>query len=147
MPSSSEVLARIFRTEEQAPATLRGYFLSWGEVNAGELREQVERFLAAATATDGDRDGWVAGPPGGYAEAAGLPQRVERERLLVFLDELAAQLRGRLRGGGSAALLQGWARQVDQCAARVAALRIQPRHALQSLGSALRRSAGTVRGG
>ena len=142
-----EVLARIFRTEEQAPDTLRGFFLSWGEVDAGELREQVERFLAAATATDGDRDGWVAGPPGGYAEAAGLPQRVERERLLVFLDELAAQLRARLRGGGSPALLQGWARQVDQCAARVAALRIQPRHALQSLGSALRRSAGTVRGG
>jgi DNA polymerase-3 subunit gamma/tau len=142
-----EVLARIFRTEEQAPDTLRGFFLSWGEVDAGELREQVERFLAAATATEGDRDGWVAGPPGGYAEAAGLPQRVERERLLVFLDELAAQLRVRLRGGGSAALLQGWARQVDQCAARVAALRIQPRHALQSLGSALRRSAGTVQGG
>ena len=142
-----EVLARIFRTEEQAPDTLRGFFLSWGEVDAGELRGQVERFLAAATATDGDRDGWVAGPPGGYAEAAGLPQRVERERLLVFLDELAAQLRARLRGGGSPALLQGWARQVDQCAARVAALRIQPRHALQSLGSALRRSAGTVRGG
>ena len=142
-----EVLARIFRIEEQAPGTLRSYFLSWGEVDAGELRAQVERFLAAATATDGDRDGWVAGPPGGYAEAAGLPQRVERERLLVFLDELAAQLRVRLRGGGSPALLQGWARQVDQCAARVAALRIQPRHALQSLGSALRRSAGTVRGG
>lgn len=142
-----EVLTRIFRTEQRPGATLRGFFLSWGEVDADQLRDQVERFLAAATAPDDDRDGWVAGPPGGYAEAAGLPQRVERERLLVFLDELAEQLRVRLRGGGSPALLQGWARQVDQCAARVAALRIQPRHALQSLGSALRRSAGTVRGG
>ena len=75
-------------------------------------------------------------------EAAGLPERVERERLLVFLDELAEQLRVRLRGGGPPALLQDWTRQVDQCAARVAALRIQPRHALQSLGSALRRAAG-----
>ena len=142
-----EVLARIFRTEQPAGGTLRGFFLSWGEVDAGELREQVARFLAAATAPHDDRDGWVAGPPGGYAEAAGLPQRVERERLLVFLDELAEQLRAHLRGGGPPALLQGWARQVDQCAARVAALRIQPRHALQSLGSTLRRGAGTVQGG
>ncbi len=145
-----EVLTRIFRQDEQAAGTagtLRGFFLSWGDVDAQQLREQVDRFLAAASGRDDDRDGWVAGPPGGYAEAAGLPQRVERERLLAFLDELAEQLRVRLRGGGQPALLQGWARQVDQCAARVAALRIQPRHALQSLGSALRRTAGAGQGG
>ena len=145
-----EVLTRIFRQDEQAAGTagtLRGFFLSWGDVDAQQLRVQVDRFLAAASGRDDDRDGWVAGPPGGYAEAAGLPQRVERERLLAFLDELAEQLRVRLRGGGQPALLQGWARQVDQCAARVAALRIQPRHALQSLGSALRRTAGAGQGG
>ena len=145
-----EVLTRIFRQDEQAAGTagtLRGFFLSWGDVDAQQLRAQVDRFLAAASGRDDDRDGWVAGPPGGYAEAAGLPQRVERERLLAFLDELAEQLRVRLRGGGQPALLQGWARQVDQCAARVAALRIQPRHALQSLGSALRRTAGAGQGG
>ena len=141
-----EVLTRIFRQDEQAGATLRGFFLAWGDVDARQLRDQVDRFLAAATEA-GDRDGWVAGPPGGYAEAAGLPERVERERLLAFLDELAEQLRVRLRGGGPAALLKNWAGQVDQCAARVAALRIQPRHALQSLGSALRRTAGAERGG
>ena len=141
-----EVLARIFRRDEPAASTLRGFLLSWGDLDAQQLREQVERFLAAA-GRDDDCDGWVAGPPGGYAEAAGLPQRVERERLLAFLDELAEQLRGRLRGGGPPALLQGWARQVDQCAARVAALRIQPRHALQSLGSALRRSGAAGQGG
>ena len=126
--------------------TLRGFFLSWDEVDAQQLREQVERFLAAAAGC-GDRDGWVAGPPGGYAEAAGLPQRVERDRLLVFLDELAEQLRIRLRGGAPPALLHDWARHVDQCAARVAALRIQPRHALQSLGSTLRRCTGAAQGG
>jgi DNA polymerase-3 subunit gamma/tau len=143
----NEVLTRIFRQEGQDGATLRSFFLSWGDVDGRQLRDQVARFLAAATEPNGDRDGWVAGPPGGYAEAAGLPERVERERLLLFLDELAEQLRVRLRGGVPAALLQQWAGQVDQCAARVAALRIQPRHALQSLGSTLRRTAGAAQGG
>ena len=143
----NEVLTRIFRREGQAEGTLRAFFLAWSDVDSHQLRDQVDRFLAAATATGDDCDGWVAGPPGGYAEAAGLPQRVERERLLVFLDELAEQLRVRLRAGGPAARLQAWARQVDQCAARVAALRIQPRHALQSLGGELRRTAGAAQGG
>ena len=147
LAQQNEVLTRIFRHQEGEGGTLRGFYQSWGDVDGRQLRGQVDRFLAAATAADGDGDGWVAGPPGGYAEAAGLPQRVERERLLAFLDELAEQLRVRLRAGGPPAPLQSWARQVDQCAARVAALRIQPRHALQSLGSALRHSARTVQGG
>ena len=147
LAQQNEVLTRILRQEQGEGGTLRGFYLSWGDVDAQQLRDQVDRFLAAATGLDGNREGWVAGPPGGYAEVAGLAQRVERERLLAFLEELAEQLRMRLREGGPPALLQHWARQVDQCAARVAALRIQPRHALQSLGIALRRSAGTVQGG
>ena len=147
----NEVLARIFRQEQhegqdEYGRTLRGFFQSWGDVDVQQLRDQVDRFLAAATGS-GDDDGWVAGPPGGYGEASGLPERVDRERLLAFLDELTEQLRARLRGGGPPALLQAWAGQVDQCAARVAALRIQPRHALQSLGGALRRTAGVAQGG
>ena len=142
LAQQNQVLTRIFRQDEQAAPSLRSFFLSWGDVDAQQLREQADRFLAAVTGGEDDHDDWVAGPPGGYAEAAGLPQRVERERLLVFLDELAEQLRARLRAGGPPALLQDWAGQVDQCAARVSELRVQPRHALQSLGSALRRNNG-----
>ena len=86
--------------------------------------------------------GWIAGPPGGYAHAAGLPERLERERLLAFLEQLSEELRTQLRQGRPPALLQSWAWQVDQCVARMTALRIQPRHALQGLGSALRAAAG-----
>ncbi len=132
-----EVLTRIFRQDERAGDSLRSFFLSWHEVGAGKLHDQVTAFLAAVTDHSADRQGWISGPPGGYAQAAGFPERVERERLLAFLDELAEELRMRLGAGGPPALLHSWALQVDQCMKRVSTLRIQPRHALQSLGSTL----------
>ena len=136
-----EVLTRIFRRDERAEGSLRSFFLSWQEGETGTLQGQVTGFLDAVTERGADRQGWIAGPPGGYAHAAGFPERTERERVLAFLDELTEELRGRLRGGGPSALLHSWAQQVDQCAERVSTLRIHPRHALQSLGGALRAAA------
>lgn len=142
IPQQREVLRRIFRREEQADASLRDYFLTWQEFGAELLTGQVNRFLAAVTdpAPAGQRR--PGGPPGGYLQAAGLPERLERERLLAFLEQLAEELRARLRRSGAPALFHTWARQVDQCAARVTELRIQPRHALQDLGCALRAAPG-----
>ena len=137
-----EVLRRIFRREPEPAASLRDYFLTWQEFGAERLSAQVTRFLAAVTDRPPDGQAWVAGPPGGYAHAAGLPERLERERLLAFLEQLSEELRTQLRQGRPPVLLHAWARQVDQCVARVTTLRIQPRHALQSLGSTLRAAAG-----
>ena len=137
-----EVLRRIFRREQETPSSLRDYFLTWQEFGAESLSAQVTRFLAAVTDPPPSGQRWIAGPPGGYAHAAGLPERLERERLLAFLEQLSEELRTQLRQGRPPALLQSWAWQVDQCVARMTALRIQPRHALQGLGSALRAAAG-----
>ena len=137
-----EVLRRIFRREPEPAASLRDYFLTWQEFGAERLSAQATRFLAAVTDPPPKGQPWIAGPPGGYAHAAGLPERLERERLLAFLEQLSEELRTQLRQGRPPALLQAWAWQVDQCVARVTALRIQPRHALQGLGSALRAAAG-----
>jgi DNA polymerase-3 subunit gamma/tau len=137
-----EVLRRIFRREQETPSSLRDYFLTWQEFGAESLSVQVTRFLAAVTDPPPSGQRWIAGPPGGYAHAAGLPERLERERLLAFLEQLSEELRTQLRQGRPPALLQSWAWQVDQCVARMTALRIQPRHALQGLGSALRAAAG-----
>ena len=136
-----EVLRRIFRRKEEEFTSLRGFFLLWQEFSTERLHGQVTRFLAAVTDPVPEGQGWVAGPPGGYARAAGLPERLEREGLLAFLEELAEELRAQLRRGWAPALLRVWAEQVDQCVARVTTLRIQPRHALQSLASALRSAA------
>lgn len=137
-----EVLRRIFRREPEPAASLRDFFLTWQEFGGERLSAQVTRFLAAVTDPPPDGQSWIAGPPGGYAHAAGLPERLERERLLAFLEQLSEELRIQLRQGRPPALLQAWARQVDQCVARVTTLRIQPRHALQGLGSVLRAAAG-----
>lgn len=145
LPQQREVLRRIFRREEQNDASLRDYFLIWQDFGAEILSEQAARFLAAVTEPPAG-ESWVAGPPGGYAHAAGLPERLERERLLAFLEQLAEELRVRLRGDRPPAMLHAWAWQVDQCVARVTMLRLQPRHALQSLGSALRAAAEVNRG-
>ncbi len=139
-----EVLRRIFRREPEPAVSLRDYFLTWQEFGAERLSAQATRFLAAVTDPPPDGQSWIAGPPGGYAHAAGLPERLERERLLAFLEQLSEELRTQLRQGRPAALLQAWAWQVDQCVARVTTLRIQPRHALQGLGSALRAAAGAA---
>lgn len=141
IPQQREVLRRIFRREQHEAASLRDYFLTWQEFGAELLTGQVTRFLAAATEPPPAGQRWVAGPPGGYAQAAGLPERLERERLLAFLEHVSEELRARLRQGRTPALLQTWIWQVDQCVARVTELRIQPRHALQSLGSSLRAAA------
>ena len=141
IPQQHEVLRRVFRREQQTATSLRDYFLTWQEFGAEQLNTQVTRFLAAVTDPAPQEQGWIAGPTGGYAHAAGLPERLERERLLAFLEQLAEELRTQLRQGRTPALLQAWTRQVDQCVARVTALRIQPRHALQALGSALREAA------
>lgn len=146
IPQQCEVLRRIFRREEQTHASLRDYFLTWQNFGAEILAEQATRFLAAVTDEPPAGQSWVAGPPGGYAHAAGLPERLERERLLAFLEQLAEELRARLRRDRPPAMLHAWAWQVDQCVARVTLLRIQPRHALQSLGSALRAAAYPLRG-
>ena len=144
IPQQREVLRRIFRQEQQEGVSLRDFFLTWQEFGAERLQTQVDRFLAAVTDPPPQGQGWISGPPGGYAHAAGLPERLERERLLAFLEQLAEELRAQLRRGRGPALLQAWAGQVDQCVARVTTLRIQPRHALQGLGSALRNTAGAV---
>lgn len=141
IPQQREVLRRIFRREQEQAASLRDYFLTWQEFGAELLAGQVTRFLAAATEPPPAGQRWIAGPPGGYAHAAGLPERLERERLLAFLEHVSEELRARLRQGRTPALLQTWIWQVDQCVARVTELRIQPRHALQNLGSSLRAAA------
>ena len=143
-----EVLRRVFRREEEGFDSLRGYFLTWNDLGQERLQQQAERFLDAVTAPAPEPRGpraeeqaWVAGPAGGYAHAAGLPEPVEREVLLAFLEELAAALRVRLRRAGQVHLLRAWSSEIDQSAARVTELRIQPRHALQSLGSTMRAAA------
>lgn len=146
IPQQREVLRRIFRREQEQVASLRDYFLTWQEFDAELLTGQVTRFLAAATEPPPAGQRWIAGPPGGYAHAAGLPERLERERLLAFLEHVSEELRARLRQGRTPALLQTWIWQVDQCVARVTELRIQPRHALQNLGSSLRAAARANRG-
>ena len=142
------MLRRVLRREEEGFDSLRDYFLTWNDLSRERLQQQAERFLDAVTAPApaqrGARAGEqarVAGPAGGYAHAAGLPEPVEREVLLAFLQELAAVLRVRLRSAGQVHLLRAWSSELDQSAARVTELRIQPRHALQSLGSTMRAAA------
>jgi DNA polymerase-3 subunit gamma/tau len=133
-----EVLRRVFDRPDGEPGSLRGYFLNWNDLSREQLREHAQRFLEAV---GGGGQAGIAGPSGGYAQAAGLPERLDRELLLAFLEELAAALRGRLRDGGPVPVLRAWSTELAHSAARVTELRLQPRHVLQSLGYAMRAAA------
>lgn len=141
LKEQKEVLRRVFHLKDPELESVQDFFLGLQNIGTDLLEKQVASFVVAVADSVSQRGKWINGPPGGFINAIGMSERLEREQLRLFLEQLSEKLRRDLREGQSSFTLQAWFKAIERCMRQVVVFHVQPRHALQALGTTLVRIA------
>ncbi len=131
----AEVLRKIFRDATPGRG-LRGWFLSWKQINADALSALGRQFLEKVVRPDPATD--ILADLGEVFEA----RRAQKEAASSLLEELTLGLRRLLRSGAvPLELLEKWSAWVRDAAARIEQYNVSPPTAVEELFLRMRGSA------
>jgi DNA polymerase-3 subunit gamma/tau len=126
-----EVLTKIFRQDPPGFDSLRAFFLAWREINPEKLASLADRFIELVDAPDSQDI--LAQMAEMLSERKSARDRMPRDTIAFFLEELLARMRGMLRGLPGVETLEIWTEAVREAHARLDTYNMNPATILESL--------------
>jgi hypothetical protein len=134
------VLVKIFRQDPPAFDSLRAFFLAWREINPEKLASLADRFIELVGAPDAADI--LAQMAEMLSERKSARDRMSRDTIASFLEELLARMRGMLRGLPGVETLEMWTEAVREAHARLDTYNMNPATILESLYLRMRAAPG-----
>ena len=127
-------MTKIFRGDTEGFSGLRGFFLSWREINPEKLSQLARRFVELTIGPEGSTVDIVEELSEIIPERKTQRARSSREVLSSFLEELLRYLGQLLRQGSETAeSLERWSEAVRDASARIESYNMQPSGVLEAL--------------
>ncbi len=134
----ADVLAKIFRSEDHRIESLRGFFLSWKEINPEKLTVLSGRFMDAVLSAEGD-GGDILGELEDLfpSERRSGRERNQKDVIVSFLEELTFRLRDFL-GKVPGEVLEAWGASLREALMRIEAFNMSSATVVEALFLSMR---------
>jgi DNA polymerase III delta prime subunit len=128
-----EVMEKIFREEQLSSESLRGFFLSWKEINPEKLAILSSRFIELVTGREETEVDILGELSDLFPDRRGR-ERSPKEAVGSFLEELTFRFHDRLRAGRTTVeTLEEWTSAVKEALMRIETYNMSPQTAVESL--------------
>jgi DNA polymerase III delta prime subunit len=128
-----EVMEKIFREEQLSSESLRGFFLSWKEINPEKLAILSSRFIELVTGREETEVDILGELSDLFPDRRGR-ERSPKEAVGSFLEELTFRFHDRLRAGSTTVeTLEEWTSAVKEALMRIETYNMSPQTAVESL--------------
>ena len=129
-----EVMTRIFRQDTPSATNLRGFFLSWREINPEKLAGLSRGFMDSVLSDAAEGTAVVEQLSELFPERGQKRERSPKEVAGSFLEELTFRFHEILRQGtGSVDMLEGWTQAVREASARMETYNMNPAEVLEAM--------------